>query len=190
MKNFSKIFLFFSIACLTNVNASTVFFDDFESDLSQWSSNRSGVIVTDPIEADNSLSFSLLSSGGDIVSIPINNPTGQYILSFDYLGTCGNSDCGGFIGYEPGDVWVAGTGSFRRLYDLEDTGQWEHYSLSFTGPLSISLQVEDFSGSGGVAGDVYFDNIKVDAVPLPSAIWLFGAGLIGLAGIARRKKEV
>ena len=28
----------------------------------------------------------------------------------------------------------------------------------------------------------------VGAVPIPSAVWLFGSGLIGLVGIARRKK--
>ena len=31
--------------------------------------------------------------------------------------------------------------------------------------------------------------IEVSPVPLPAAIWLFGSGLIGLIGIARRKKS-
>ena len=30
--------------------------------------------------------------------------------------------------------------------------------------------------------------IQVDAVPLPAAVWLFGSGLLGLIGIAGRKK--
>jgi len=29
---------------------------------------------------------------------------------------------------------------------------------------------------------------EVSAVPIPAAVWLFGSGLIGLAGLARRKK--
>jgi len=35
-----------------------------------------------------------------------------------------------------------------------------------------------------------FDNVSVTAtvVPVPPAVWLFGSGLIGLVGIARRKK--
>ena len=35
-----------------------------------------------------------------------------------------------------------------------------------------------------------FDNtsMSVNAVPVPAAVWLFGPGLIGLIGIARRKK--
>ncbi len=31
--------------------------------------------------------------------------------------------------------------------------------------------------------------IKLSAVPIPAAIWLFGSGLIGLIGIARRKRS-
>jgi len=41
--------------------------------------------------------------------------------------------------------------------------------------------------------DIDFDNIsyavwEVSAVPVPAAVWLFGSGLIGLIGVARRKK--
>ncbi|MCP4042838.1 MAG: VPLPA-CTERM sorting domain-containing protein, partial [Gammaproteobacteria bacterium] len=28
----------------------------------------------------------------------------------------------------------------------------------------------------------------VSAVPVPAAVWLFGSGLIGLLGVARRKR--
>lgn len=31
--------------------------------------------------------------------------------------------------------------------------------------------------------------VKVSAVPVPAAVWLFGSGLLGLVGIARRKKR-
>ncbi len=47
------------------------------------------------------------------------------------------------------------------------------------------------------AGNLYtIDNvdnvsiIKLSAVPIPAAIWLFGAGLIGLVGVVRRKAKV
>jgi hypothetical protein len=30
--------------------------------------------------------------------------------------------------------------------------------------------------------------IEISQVPLPAAVWLFGSGLLGLVGIARRKK--
>jgi len=34
-----------------------------------------------------------------------------------------------------------------------------------------------------------FTTWSVSAVPVPSAVWLFGSGLIGLIGIARKKKS-
>ena len=34
----------------------------------------------------------------------------------------------------------------------------------------------------------YIDGLNVSAVPVPGAVWLFGSGLLGLIGIARRKK--
>ena len=30
--------------------------------------------------------------------------------------------------------------------------------------------------------------INASAVPVPAAVWLFGSGLLGLVGVARRKK--
>ncbi len=31
------------------------------------------------------------------------------------------------------------------------------------------------------------DNVVLTTIPIPAAIWLFGSGIIGLIGIARRK---
>lgn len=36
--------------------------------------------------------------------------------------------------------------------------------------------------------EFYIRNADVSTVPVPAAVWLFGSGLIGLIGIARRKK--
>jgi hypothetical protein len=43
----------------------------------------------------------------------------------------------------------------------------------------------NYDGSGMFYDDVNF----APAVPIPAAVWLFGSGLIGLVGIARRKKS-
>ena len=36
--------------------------------------------------------------------------------------------------------------------------------------------------------DSIIDNFSASVVPVPAAVWLFGSGLLGLIGIARRKK--
>lgn len=179
----------------------TLFFEDFEADLSAWygknGGSHNGVIVNDPLSSDYALTFSALDAGGDIFTQDIF-PTGNYILSFDYLGTCGDDDCGGFIGINyavpgSGGLWLAGTtvGSGVNPYPdiLPDTGQWEHMSIAFSASQNFHLMLEDFSGSGGTYGDVYFDNILLaDASPIPepSTIFLLASGLIGLVAYRKR----
>ena len=34
----------------------------------------------------------------------------------------------------------------------------------------------------------YDGTFEVSSVPVPAAVWLFGSGLLGLIGVARRKK--
>jgi len=49
---------------------------------------------------------------------------------------------------------------------------------------SVRLQLR-----GAISSPVYFDNFTTETVvPIPSAVWLFGSGLIGLIGFARRRK--
>ncbi len=178
----------------STVFSSILFFEDFETGLSQWTTNYSGVIVDDPLENDKALSFTSTNWAGDIISQQISNPSGNYILSFDYLGTCLDNDCGGYIGYEPGDSWLGGTGADGVPDLLLDTGEWEHVVINFSAPTTLSLQLEDFRDSGSTAGDAFFDNILLtdangpSSVPVPATVWLFGSGLLGLIGVARRKK--
>ena len=47
----------------------------------------------------------------------------------------------------------------------------------------------DFDGDGNATA-ISTDIINTSPVPVPAAVWLFGSGLIGLVGIARRKKVV
>lgn len=49
--------------------------------------------------------------------------------------------------------------------------------------LRIGIHVQGFADGGS---ESFVNNVTV--VPVPAAIWLFGTGLIGLIGVARRKK--
>ena len=49
---------------------------------------------------------------------------------------------------------------------------------------------EDPSGFGGIDYTLHLEGtIGASAVPVPAAAWLFGSGLLGLIGVARRKKS-
>ena len=80
-----------------------------------------------------------------------------------------------------------------------------------TGPIMLRLSFDDssnlFTGSYNLGGawvdfspvslmpggagsfQVGLDGAYVQVVPIPAAVWLFGSGLLGLIGIARRKKS-
>lgn len=78
-----------------------------------------------------------------------------------------------------------------------DPVNWTSYSWTTTlgpdvsGGATLQLKV----GCGAVDGcsaSADFDNItmttEVSAIPVPAAVWLFGSGLLGLVGVARKKK--
>lgn len=62
-----------------------------------------------------------------------------------------------------------------------------------TGDASQSGLIEFTLGAGGVntmsiSGIVDSNGTAESVVPVPAAVWLFGSGLLGLVGVARRKK--
>ena len=75
--------------------------------------------------------------------------------------------------------------SLSRILDGVDT---ENNLLDFQGSCltpgaSNSAGVSQFSNTGNCVS-------AVSAVPVPAAVWLFGSGLIGLAGFARKTTKV
>ena len=93
-------------------------------------------------------------------------------------------DISASIIYEP--IWsVAANSSFTL--DQNDPNFWNYLA---SGSIQIPLPAEIGSGA-----DIKFKitnisagKVDVAVVPLPAAVWLFGSGLLGLIGIARRKK--
>ena len=81
------------------------------------------------------------------------------------------------------------------LYDISGTGIGQEFKISLCGTLDgcgfNTNQIRGFDSNDIfrldqiVAADKF---ITVSAVPIPAAVWLFGSGLLGLIGVARRKK--
>jgi hypothetical protein len=128
---------------------------------------------------------------------------GQSItVSFDYRGTQAD---GGVIfaelfseldggGVSKTEIITPGGGALPGpLFGAGET--WQNFTTTTTlGPdVSGGVTLLLKSGCGGAptcVSDAYFDNVSmtVAAVPVPAAVWLFGSGLLGLIGVARRKK--
>ena len=85
---------------------------------------------------------------------------------------------------------------------LIDMGQGADATFTYDGSnwtldYSAFVPAGDPSGFGGAQYDLHLEGTYVGdvttviapaAVPVPAAVWLFGSGLIGLVGVARRRK--
>jgi hypothetical protein len=186
-------------------SATTLFFDDFEGTLSQWTGVYSylpptSAIVADPLQGDHALRAGL-NSGGDIRTInPITSASGNYVVSFDYLGKAlpGSvpGDFGGFVFWTGTGTWIGGSSASSGYpNNLIDDGAWHTYSFNLASAPGNSIFIEDWVGSFGVAGDAFFDNVRVTdefgptagAVPEPTTLALFGLGLLALVAAAGRR---
>jgi hypothetical protein len=65
-------------------------------------------------------------------------------------------------------------------------------SITLSDYTSATGSFSSFSLADGPLGDPIsfsIDTLEIRAVPVPAAVWLFGSGLLGLVGVARRKKS-
>ena len=149
------------------------------------------------------------------VSDPVIGPGQMDLNSINVTGGAGNLVIGltdtGYTGAVPSYTANYGgtTSASVDLNFIHDAGNSEFGGSSFYDPAADSAGAFSGSSSSAVAaGSPYsltifaalnhtaagqitsFDAhlVPVTAVPVPTAVWLFGSGLLGLAGIARRRK--
>ena len=133
------------------------------------------------IFADSSVSYtlsSLTSSGAQIAPVVGSNIVSAFEVDTSVGGLPSLNK-----GVDVGDAFFFTTGPETQNSSVFTA------SNSFTGDLAYELMTVkvDFSlsaeSTAGISGFV-----QQVAVPIPAAVWLFGSGLLGLIGVARRKK--
>jgi len=84
-------------------------------------------------------------------------------------------------------------GKTNEVYGTADFGsgiiQTPHFAVSDAALSALNnvLMFQDYQTNAGRLG-AEFDNISVSNVPIPTAFWLFGSGMIGLFGFKNRSK--
>jgi len=115
-----------------------------------------------------------------------------------YLGDVGvNSFPETSLTFEDLDFQVTGIGANwvvqgDLLLDIQGTiVSFADYLPTGTGFLGISTDQTESTLTVNLSGDAVFgiDDIRTINAPIPAAVWLFSSGLIGLVGLARRKKS-
>ena len=87
-------------------------------------------------------------------------------------------------------------GLYSRLGGAGSLVGGQSLNISNSGYDSLQLSGVMPSGSyslvvsgAGTAGDLYGGTVNISAVPLPAALPMFGAGLVGLGALSRRRKN-
>ena len=80
--------------------------------------------------------------------------------------------------------------AFGGNQTLSGAGPWNSSSIDGDGDGVMGIKMNPGGPFGGFEANFNLNGItpQVSAVPVPAAAWLLGSGLLGLAGVARRKK--
>ena len=166
------------------------------------SADASSIVTNPPISADYSFTgapYGGAITGGSITTIGTDSGVG--IGDNDGMGDDTfiiNNLYGSSIPYETiSDTWGTyssnGTQAFGiDLYSL-DTSIFSGLNFQVL-PLTLSnsdfalFYIEEVDTFGNTTYLATGKLTAISAVPVPAAAWLFGSGLIGLIGLARRKK--
>ena len=120
------------------------------------------------------LSFSLTSDAAGSGSLSVD---GGAALSATFSNLAISHIISGLVSWNADLTYIGGS-----LAGGLTAGRLEGTFVGISGfGTGVSLLGKTFTGNNGIA-----KLGAVGAVPVPSAVWLFGSGLLGMAGIARR----
>ena len=166
-----------------NFNGGTLAVNNFTGDLV----NNGGTLTPDSTSPFSTIGTTNVNGDYTQNSFSTYSVEIENLLSFDKLNVTGIATLAGEL-----DVTLANNAifqdgdSFDILFAESIVGEFDLLSLAI---LDEGL-AWDFSFIADAIGTTDIARLSViSTVPVPAAVWLFGSGLIGLVGFARRKKS-
>lgn len=194
---FRKSLLVLGLLAAANANAAVIFSDNFDSNAlalngipNGWTVDNGTVDIIG--KKNNVVSFDFIPGNGAYIDLDgSSSDAGKlyknfnfnagltYTVSFDLAGNHRGSS----------DTVQVNFGSAQQSYTLASATGFTNYSLSFTaantGPYQLSFE-NIYKNTRGDNIGLLLDNVKISAVPLPAASWLFLTSLFGFLGLRRK----
>lgn len=114
------------------------------------------------------------------------------VCDYDGTNVGATSICGSLTGWYDGKLGDNFNGLLDTILFLDDLNEADYVSIGSLGDVelfdsTIALSDINFSTTGGSPNTASWLVTRPTAVPVPAAVYLFGSGLLGLIGVARRK---
>jgi T5SS/PEP-CTERM-associated repeat protein len=166
-----------------NFSGGTLSVDQFIGDLV----NNGGTLAPGDSPGTTNITGNYSQSIDSVYAVEMG---GKGLGQFDVLNVAGTATLAGTLNATlfnlGGGVFNPGLGdSFDILLAEVISGEFDFYTLA---TLDEGLRW-DVSYLADAIGSTDVVRLSVQAVPIPPAAWLFGSGLLGLIGVARRRKS-
>lgn len=218
MKGSAALIILGLTGAALQASAANVFFEDFQGVSPSNAGYGSGVIGGSSFEVLSGPVWAATSDHGRFLDLAagwyawnydstanIGTASVQSVPKFDlvasttYTLTFEYSRQGFSAGNGPFPAWIKASVDNNTVTYDEVVGfyfgeTWRTGSLTWTQAVdAFGVPIVFIAGGPGGYAGMDIDTISLNAVanvPVPAAAWLFGSGLLGLAGIARRKTAI
>lgn len=190
-----KLAFAFLLACSSMAEAAIIFSDNFDADTRALNSTAFAggwTVSNGSVDTIGTGYFDLSPGNGNYIDLDGSTArAGVFSKNFSLsagVSYAASFDLGGNQRNAGADTVDVSFGTTSASYFLNASDQFSHRGLTFIPTTSGSYSLS-FHNRGGDNMGAVLDNVSVSAVPEPSVVALFLAGLAGMSFMNRRRRR-